>query len=249
MNLIPIKRVLISVSDKTEIVEFAKQLQRWDVEIISTGGTLKTLNESGINALSISEVTGFPEILNGRVKTLHPKIHAALLAISDNPNHQKQLEELRIEPIEMVIVNLYPFEQTIAKESVSLDEAIEQIDIGGPSMLRAAAKNYKYKVVVSDPGQYRTIISEMEANNGSITEKTRFQFAKEVFLLTSKYDSAIANYLTNLDIKSSPKILPAAFSITLPKTVELRYGENPHQQAALYGNFKNIFRNYRTTIL
>ena len=242
MNMIPIKRVLISVSDKTDLIEFAKQLQRWHVEIISTGGTFKALQDAGIKAKSITEITGFPEILDGRVKTLHPKIHSALLAISDNPDHRQQLEKLGIEPIDMVVVNLYPFEQTISKDGVTLDEAIEQIDIGGPSMLRAAAKNYKYKVVVSNPGQYQTVFSEMEATKGSVTEKTRFQFAKEIFLHTAKYDSAISNYLTNLDIKSSSKILPAVFSITLPKTEELRYGENPHQQAALYGGFQNIFK-------
>jgi phosphoribosylaminoimidazolecarboxamide formyltransferase/IMP cyclohydrolase len=184
MNLIPIKRVLISVSDKTGIVEFAKQLQRWKIEIVSTGGTLKTLREAGVNAISVSEVTGFPEILDGRVKTLHPKIHAGLLALSDNPDHQRHLKELDINSIEMVVVNLYPFEQTIARDQIPVDEAIEQIDVGGPTMLRAAAKNYKYKIAVSNPSQYRKILAELEANDGSISETTRYQFARTVFFQT-----------------------------------------------------------------
>ncbi len=241
MNLIPIKRALISVSDKTGIVDFAKQLQRWKIEIVSTGGTLKVLREAGVNAISVSEVTGFPEILDGRVKTLHPKIHAGLLAISDNPDHQRHLKELGIDPIEMVVVNLYPFEQTIARDQITVDEAVEQIDIGGPSMLRAAAKNYKYKIAVSNPSQYRTILAELESNNGSISENTRFQMAKEVFRQTSRYDAAISNYLDGLLTHTAEKVLPEVFSVNFQKADELRYGENPHQRAAIYGDFQKYF--------
>ncbi|MDI6802998.1 MAG: bifunctional phosphoribosylaminoimidazolecarboxamide formyltransferase/IMP cyclohydrolase [Bacteroidota bacterium] len=240
-NPIIIKKVLISVSDKTGIVEFAKQLMRFGVEIISTGGTLKTLQDAGINAKSISDITGFPEILDGRVKTLHPKIHAGLLAVVDNPQHQQQLKELDITPIDMVVINLYPFEQTIKKESVLLDEAIEQIDIGGPSMLRAAAKNYKYKVVVSSPSSYGSIASEFEKNNGAISEETRFALAKKVFQHTAEYDTAISGYLAKVEENIAPSSFPETFAISYPKTDELRYGENPHQKAAVYGDFYKFF--------
>ncbi|MBI4811587.1 MAG: bifunctional phosphoribosylaminoimidazolecarboxamide formyltransferase/IMP cyclohydrolase [Ignavibacteriales bacterium] len=241
MNSLKIKRALISVSNKTGIVEFAKQLQHFDVEIISTGGTLNTLKSAGIKAVSISDITGFPEILDGRVKTLHPKIHAGLLAVTDNPNHQRQLKELDITPIDMVVVNLYPFEETISKKDIILDEAIEQIDIGGPSMLRAAAKNYKYKVVISNPEQYQNIITEMETSQGTVSEETRFHLAKEVFLHTAKYDAAISNYLSKIGKAGIHQTLADVFSITLPKVEELRYGENPHQNAALYGDFFKFF--------
>ena len=241
MNLTKIHRAIISVSDKNGIVEFARQLQRWNVEIISTGGTLRVLREAGIVAKSISDVTGFPEILDGRVKTLHPKIHGGLLAVADNPLHQQQLNQLDITPIEMVVVNLYPFEQTISKNGVSLDDAIEQIDIGGPAMLRSAAKNYKYKTVIVNPQQYSTILKEIEQHNGSVTEETRFMLAKEVFLHTSKYDSVISHYLNASNGKSTEASLPEVFSMSLRKTEELRYGENPHQKAALYGDFHSIF--------
>jgi len=239
MNLLPIKRALVSVSDKSGIVEFARQLQEWHIEIISTGGTLSALRQAGIKAISVSEVTKFPEILDGRVKTLHPNIHAGLLAKTEDPSHQQQLEQLSIQPIDMVIVNLYPFEKTIAKGGVSLDDAIEQIDIGGPSMLRAAAKNFKYKAVVSNPDRYQSIIDEMKSTGGSITEETRFRLAKEVFLHTSNYDAVISNYLSTVGATASQ--LPDLFSISLKKTEDLRYGENPHQVAALYGTFHSYF--------
>ncbi|MBI1806848.1 MAG: bifunctional phosphoribosylaminoimidazolecarboxamide formyltransferase/IMP cyclohydrolase [Ignavibacteria bacterium] len=241
MNPIIIRRAIISVSDKTGIVEFAKRLQQWNIEIISTGGTLKTLREAGVHATSISDVTGFPEILDGRVKTLHPKIHGGLLAVSEDKHHARQLEELEIESIDMVVVNLYPFEQTVASNGVSLDVAIEQIDIGGPTMLRAAAKNFKYKTVLSNPGRYESIVSEMEKNNGTISEETRFQLAKEVFLHTSRYDTVISNYLEQYGKKSERPSLPNFFTLALPKKEDLRYGENPHQTAALYGNFHAYF--------
>lgn len=238
-NLVKIKRVVISVSDKTGIVDFAKKLMQWNVEIISTGGTLEILREAGIPAKSVSEITGFPEILDGRVKTLHPKIHAGLLGVSDNPEHQVELNRLEIQPIDMVVVNLYPFEKTISKPSVTQDEAIENIDIGGPSMLRSAAKNYKYKVVVANPVKYNSIIEEMQNNEGGIDFQTRFSLAKEAFHLTSRYDSMITKFLSQIDEKD--QLLPDIYSIALRKVEELRYGENPHQRAALYGDFFNYF--------
>ena len=241
MDFIQIKRALISVSDKTGLLGFVQQLQRWNIEIISTGGTYKILSDAGIQVKSISQATGFPEILNGRVKTLHPKIHAGILAIPDNPQHQQQLKDLDIAAIDMVVVNLYPFEQTIMKDGVTIDDAIEQIDIGGPSMLRAAAKNFKYKVVISNPNCYQAVVQELEKNQGSISKMTRFKLAKEVFLRTATYDATISNYLSKVEVDSSQGTLPEIFSTALPKVEELRYGENPHQKAGLYGEFFKSF--------
>ena len=242
MNLRTIHNALISVSDKTGIVEFAKQLQQWSIRIISTGGTLAALREAGVEARSISEVTGFPEILDGRVKTLHPKIHGALLGITSNPTHRDQLAELEIEPIDLVVVNLYPFEQTVKKEGVSLDDAVEQIDIGGPTMLRAAAKNFREKTVVANPARYSSIIEELKSNGGAISEATRFALAKEVFLHTSRYDTVISEYFISQNGTAAHDPLPETLTISSKKTETLRYGENPHQQAALYGDFPAIFR-------
>jgi phosphoribosylaminoimidazolecarboxamide formyltransferase/IMP cyclohydrolase len=239
MNLRTIHRALVSVSDKTGIVDFVTKLQRWNVEIISTGGTLNALRAAGVNAASISDLTGFPEILDGRVKTLHPGVHGALLAVEDNPSHMEQLSEHHISPIDLVVVNLYPFEQTVSRGAVALDDAIEQIDIGGPAMLRSAAKNFKFKTVVVNPRHYGTLIEEMERNNGAVSEETRFMLAKEVFLHTSHYDTVIARYLTLTNGASSP--LPDYFSLSLPKRDDLRYGENPHQRGALYGRFYDVF--------
>lgn len=241
MNLRTIHTALISVSDKTGIVEFARVLRQWKIDIISTGGTLKTLVGAGVNARSISEVTGFPEILDGRVKTLHPKIHGALLAVNDNLQHQQQLQEFDIGPIDMVVVNLYPFERTVAEASVSRDAALDQIDIGGPTMLRAAAKNYPSKTVIVDPSQYQSIQDELKANNGAISEETRFSLAKEVFHQTARYDAAISGYFVSQNGTSPHSPLPETLAINLHKSRELRYGENPHQRAALYGDFFSIF--------
>ena len=241
MNLRTIHRALVSVSDKTGIVEFAKKLQQWNIEIISTGGTLKTLLDAGVRAISISEITGFPEILDGRVKTLHPNVHGGLLAVEDNPAHMQQLAEHQIAPIDMVIANLYPFEQTVGRAAVPLEDAIEQIDIGGPTMLRSAAKNFKYKTVVVNPRHYDAIIDEMVRNAGAISEETRFVLAKEVFIHTSHYDTVIARYLTSMNGASSGTTLPEVYSISLRKAEDLRYGENPHQKAALYGDFNTVF--------
>ncbi len=195
-----IKRAIVSVTDKTGIVEFCKALTGFSVEIISTGGTAKLLWENGISVVDVSEYTGFPEIMDGRVKTLHPKIHGGILALRDNKSHLEVMEKFEIKPIDMVVVNLYQFEKTIEKEDVSLEEAIEQIDIGGPTLLRAAAKNFKYVTVVYDPSDYKMVIDEMEKNNGETTLKTRFMLARKVFGLTSSYDKAIAEFLKKREI-------------------------------------------------
>lgn len=191
-----IKRAIISVSDKKGIVEFAKQLNSMGVEIISTGGTAKALKDSGVAVKEISDYTGFPEMLDGRVKTLHPKVHGGLLFRRNNPKDLEETKEYGIEPIDMIVVNLYPFEQTIAKPDVTFDDAIENIDIGGPTMLRSASKNFQSVVVVTDANDYEKIISEMKASSGEISFKTRLGLAAKVFRLTSRYDNAITDYLT-----------------------------------------------------
>jgi phosphoribosylaminoimidazolecarboxamide formyltransferase/IMP cyclohydrolase len=190
-----IKRAIISLSDKSGIVPFAKELQAYGVEILSTGGTAKTLRESGLKIMDVSEYTGFPEMLDGRVKTLHPKIHGGLLGVRDNPEHAKKMKEHGIIPTDMVVVNLYPFEATVAKPSCTLEEAIENIDIGGPSMLRAAAKNYPYVTVIVDPADYAPVLEEMKKNGGAVSKETNFRLAKKVYALTSRYDKAITEYL------------------------------------------------------
>jgi phosphoribosylaminoimidazolecarboxamide formyltransferase/IMP cyclohydrolase len=230
----------VSVSDKRGLVEFAAALRALDIEIISTGGTLNVLTNNGIDALSVSDITHFPEILDGRVKTLHPKIHGALLAVTDNPEHQQQLKEHEIEAIDMVVVNLYPFAEAITREGISLGEALEQIDIGGPAMLRAAAKNFKHKVVVVNPDRYSMIIEEMQKTGGEISETTRSELAQEVFRYTSSYDAVVAQYLER--VASTGHSLPSVFHLSLHKEQNLRYGENPHQRAALYGNFHSVFQ-------
>ncbi len=229
------KRVLISVSDKTGIVEFAKKISALDFEIVSTGGTYNVLKDSGISVINISDVTGFPECLDGRVKTLHPKIHAGLLAVRDSNEHMKQIEELDVELIDLVVVNLYPFKQTILKENVKLEEAIENIDIGGPTMLRAAAKNYKYVSVVIDPSDYDKVIEEIKSN-GKVSEKTNFYLAAKVFNHTAHYDTLIANYLRD---KANIEKYPYTISMTFEKIQDMRYGENPHQKAAFYKEVSN----------
>jgi phosphoribosylaminoimidazolecarboxamide formyltransferase/IMP cyclohydrolase len=234
-----IKRALISVSDKKGIVEFSKALREFGVEIISTGGTFTALKNAGIEVKSVSDVTGFPEILDGRVKTLHPAIHAGILAVMDNPAHREQLQKHDIEPIDLVVVNLYPFEQTIAIENVKLDEAIEQIDIGGPAMVRSSSKNFRHTAVVVNPDLYGIIIEEMHEHNGALTIQTRFNLACRAFQHTSHYDSVIASYLSGL---APQKTLPDSITLSLKKEQPMRYGENPHQAAALYGTFGNHFQ-------
>lgn len=225
-----IKRALISVSDKTGIVDFAEKLAAKGVEIISTGGTAKTLSDAGLKVINISDVTGFPECLDGRVKTLHPKVHAGLLAIRSNEEHMKQIRELGVETIDIVVINLYPFKQTILKGNVELEEAIENIDIGGPTMLRAAAKNYQDVAVVVDPADYEKVLSEFN-ETGDVCVKTKFRLAYKVFEHTSHYDTLIAKYLRDTlgDID-----FPETLSLTFEKVQDMRYGENPHQKAVFY---------------
>lgn len=229
-----IKRALISVSDKTGLVEFAKGLYDMGVEILSTGGTARTLKEAGIMVTLVSDVTGFPEILDGRVKTLHPKIHGGLLALRDNPGHMKQIKELEIEPIDLVAINLYPFKQTIEKPGVSFEEAIENIDIGGPSMLRSAAKNHKDVVVVVDPGDYSLVLGKLREKN--IDEKFRRKLAYKVFEHTAHYDALISDYLKKQTIDcAEEEVFPGNLTLAFEKVQDLRYGENPHQKAVFYG--------------
>lgn len=225
-----IKRALISVSDKTGIVEFAKELEKNGVEIISTGGTARALSDAGINVINISDITGFPECLDGRVKTLHPNVHAGLLAMRSNEEHMKQIKELGIQPIDMVVINLYPFKKTILKGHVELEEAIENIDIGGPTMLRAAAKNYQDVVVIVDPSDYQMVLDEIKASR-EISVKTKFKLAYKVFEHTSHYDTLIARYLRE---KIGEESFPETLSLTFEKVQDMRYGENPHQKAVFY---------------
>ncbi len=229
-----IRRALVSVSDKTNVAEFARQLHEMGVHILSTGGTKRALEEAGVPVQAVEDYTGFPEMMEGRVKTLHPKIHGALLAVRDNPEHIQQAEEHGIELIDLVVVNLYPFQQTIAKPDVTLAEAVENIDIGGPTMLRSAAKNFRSVAVVCNPGRYDDVIAEMKANDGALSEATRRQLALEVFAHTGQYDAAIAQYLSQ-EFGDEGSDFPTYFAPWYQKQgTDLRYGENPHQQAAVY---------------
>ncbi len=223
-------RALISVSDKTGIVEFAKELVSLGIEIISTGGTYKKLQEEGIAAIEISELTGFPECLDGRVKTLHPVVHAGLLAMRNKPEHMKQLADLNIETIDMVVVNLYPFKETILKDGVTRAEAVENIDIGGPTMLRSAAKNYQDVAVVTDPRDYEKVLAELKENK-EVSLDTKFYLMQKVFMHTSNYDTMIADYLKK---ERNDHELPETLTLTFEKVEDMRYGENPHQKAAFY---------------
>lgn len=227
-----VKRALISVSDKRGIVDFAKELHKMGIEILSTGGTAKTLTENGIPVVSVSDVTGFPECLDGRVKTLHPAIHGGLLAVRDNEEHMAQLEKLNISPIDLVVINLYPFRETIAKAGVSLEEAIENIDIGGPTMLRAAAKNYQHVAVVIHPKDYDQVLAELK-QSGEVSRDTKYRLALKVFEHTAHYDALIAQYLR----EQIQGVLPEVLTLTYEKVQDLRYGENPHQQAVFYKEF------------
>lgn len=235
-------RALISVSDKTGIVEFAKELRSLGVEIISTGGTATALEKEGVEVIGISDITGFPECLDGRVKTLDPHIHAGLLAMRSNKEHMEQIAKLGVTPIDIVVVNLYPFKQTILKEGVALEEAIENIDIGGPTMLRSAAKNYQDVSVIIDPRDYAVVLEELKAN-GKVCKKTNFYLSSKVFEHTSAYDTLIANYMRK---QRGAEVLPETITMTFEKVQDMRYGENPHQQAAFYkeiGNTKGFLTN------
>jgi phosphoribosylaminoimidazolecarboxamide formyltransferase / IMP cyclohydrolase len=250
-----IQRALISVFDKTGVVHFAQALHAAKVEIISTGGTAKTLREHGVPVKELSEHTGFPEMLDGRVKTLHPKVHGGLLYIRKNPEHESSIQKQGIEPIDLVVVNLYPFEQTVAKPNVSLGDAIENIDIGGPAMLRSAAKNHESVTVLMDPNDYTEVAAQI-TNTGNTTLELRRKLAARVFARTSAYDAAIAAHLikvfgTPAVVSPAPApapldkpagIMPAELNITAPQAQPLRYGENPHQKAALYGQFHSFFQ-------
>jgi len=190
-----INKVIISVSNKAGVLECAQELSKFGAEILSTGGTAKSLREAGLAIKDVSEYTGFPEMLDGRVKTLHPKVHGGLLGRRSNPEHVSKMKEYNIDPIDMIIVNLYPFEETVAKKDCTLEDAIENIDIGGPTMLRSAAKNYEDVTVIVDPADYQKVIAEMKANNGVVSKATNFYLAKKVFQRTSQYDAAITDYL------------------------------------------------------
>jgi phosphoribosylaminoimidazolecarboxamide formyltransferase/IMP cyclohydrolase len=236
-----IKQALISVSDKTGIVELAVALHQLNIAIISTGGTAKLLQASGIPVTEVSDYTGFPEMLDGRVKTLHPRIHAGILARMDLPEHRQVMEQTQIPMIDLVIVNLYPFAQSIARSDCSLEEAIENIDIGGPTLIRAAAKNFQRVAVVTDPGDYTALLAQMQAANGSVDQAYRFQLAQKAFSHTARYDAAISNYLTALDVSTQQrKTFPDQLNLNFTLVQALRYGENPHQQAAFYHDISEI---------
>ncbi len=223
-------RALISVSDKTGIVELAREFVSMGIEIISTGGTYGKLKEAGVPAIEISELTGFPECLDGRVKTLHPAVHAGLLAMRSNPSHMKQLADLNVETIDIVVVNLYPFKATILKDHVTREEAVENIDIGGPTMLRSAAKNYQDVAVVVDPRDYEKVLNELKENK-EVSLDTKFYLMQKVFMHTSSYDTLIADYLKKQRKDTS---FPETLTMTFEKVQDMRYGENPHQSAAFY---------------
>ena len=229
-----IKRALISVSDKAGVVEFARGLADYGVEILSTGGTAKLLAQSGIQVTEVADYTGFPEMLDGRVKTLHPKVHAGILARRDLPEHVAKMNEMGFGNIDLVAVNLYPFAQTIAKPDCPLEDAIENIDIGGPTMVRAAAKNYHYVAIVTDPADYAALLAEMKSTGGAVGNETRFSLAKKAFSHTAEYDGAISNYLTSLDAQGTRQPFPNKFNLQFTKAQDCRYGENPHQQGAFY---------------
>ena len=227
-------KALISVSDKTGIVEFAQALHQLGVQLISTGGTAQLLSAQGLPVQEVADLTGFPEMLDGRVKTLHPMVHGALLARRDMPSHMQALQAHGIETIDLLVVNLYPFEATVAAADCSLEEAIENIDIGGPAMVRSAAKNWKHVAVVTDASQYAMVLNELQQQNG-VTELTRFQLAVSAFNRISQYDGAISDYLSSLDLSTEQRsIFPGQANGRFIKLQDLRYGENPHQLAAFY---------------
>ncbi|MBI5055150.1 MAG: bifunctional phosphoribosylaminoimidazolecarboxamide formyltransferase/IMP cyclohydrolase [Nitrospirae bacterium] len=227
-----VQRALISVSDKTGIVEFAKELSSLKVEIVSTGGTAKTLSDQKVKIEEVSKYTGFPEMLGGRLKTLHPKIHGGLLWRRDNAQDERDIKANQIKSIDMVVVNLYPFEQTVSKPNVAFDEAIENIDIGGPTMLRAASKNFRDVVVIVDPADYDKVIQELKTHDGEVSYDMKFYLAQKVFAHTARYDTLISNYLSRHG--KAGETFPQYFTQSYLKINDLRYGENPHQKAALY---------------
>ncbi|PHV08108.1 bifunctional phosphoribosylaminoimidazolecarboxamide formyltransferase/inosine monophosphate cyclohydrolase [Janthinobacterium sp. BJB412] len=244
-----IKQALISVSDKTGVLDFARALSTMGVNILSTGGTAKLLADNGVAVTEVADYTGFPEMLDGRVKTLHPMVHGGILARRDFPEHMAKLEEHKIPTIDMVVVNLYPFQATVAKDSCTLEDAIENIDIGGPAMLRSAAKNHKDVVVICDPVDYSVVLDEIKA--GAVGYDTRFKLATKVYAHTAQYDGAIANYLTSLgaDKQHATRAqYPQTLNVAFEKVQDMRYGENPHQSAAFYRDLQvteGALGNYR----
>ena len=230
-----VKRALVSVSDKTGLIDFAKGLSELGIEILSTGGTASALEKAGVPVLAVSDVTKFPEMLDGRVKTLHPAIHGGILAMRDRQEHMEAIKKHGIEPIDMVVVNLYPFESTVSKPGVKLEDAIENIDIGGPSMIRSAAKNHSAVAVVVNPAQYTQILTELKENDCTLSHETRQKLALEAFRSTARYDSAISQYLGK---KFGGELFPRNLTLSFEKLGDLRYGENPHQKAAFY---KDLF--------
>jgi phosphoribosylaminoimidazolecarboxamide formyltransferase/IMP cyclohydrolase len=238
-----IKQALISVSDKTGVLEFARELSALGVKLLSTGGTAKLLADNGLAVTEVADYTGFPEMLDGRVKTLHPKVHGGILARRDFPEHVAALEQHGIPTIDMVVVNLYPFQQTVAKAECSLEDAIENIDIGGPTMLRSSAKNHKDVTVIVDPSDYAVVLAEMKANKNVVSYDTKFTLAKKVFAHTAQYDGAITNYLTSLGedkAHTTRSAYPQTLNLHFDKVQEMRYGENPHQSAAFYRDLKAV---------
>ena len=229
-----IQRALISVSNKNGLIDLARSLDKLGVEILSTGGTAKSLAEAGIPVKEVSAHTGFPEMLDGRVKTLHPKIHGGLLGVRDNPAHLAAMQAHDIAPIDLLIVNLYPFRETVAAADCTLERAIENIDIGGPAMVRSAAKNFRHVGVITDPEDYPAIVKELEATEGSLSDQTRFDLARKAFTHTAEYDQAISNYLWRDEAARQGEALPERLSFNLTKVQDLRYGENPHQSGAFY---------------
>ena len=233
--MVQIKRAIISLSNKSGIVNFAKKLSEMGVSILSTGGTAKVLKEAGINVTDISAYTGFPEMMDGRVKTLHPKVHGGILGRRDNEEHMKQMKGADIEPIDMVVINLYPFEAVTSRPDCTFEEAIENIDIGGPSMVRSAAKNFEFVAVVTDPSDYSAILKEMEGSGGTLSRETRFRLARKAFATTARYDLLISHYLEDAATKKEESIhFPEIYTPVFEKVQHLRYGENPHQRGAFY---------------
>lgn len=229
----PVQRALISVFDKTGVLEFARGLHALGVEILSTGGTARLLADAGLPVIEVSDYTGFPEMLDGRVKTLHPKVHGGLLARRDLDTHMKALDEHGIGRIDLLAVNLYPFQQTVAKAGVTLDEAIENIDIGGPAMLRAAAKNHAGVTVIVDPADYEPVLAQLQADK-AVAGPTRFRLAVKAFAHTAQYDGAVANHLSAIADDGDKAPLPRILSLQFEQVQPMRYGENPHQHAAFY---------------
>jgi len=228
-----IERALISVSEKKGIVEFCRALAELKIELVSTGGTASLLRDNKISVKDVAELTGFPEMMDGRVKTLHPKVHGGILALRDNPAHVAKLKEHGILPIDLVVVNLYPFEATVAR-AAPFEEIVENIDIGGPSMVRAAAKNHQHVGVVVDPADYDSILAELKENDRTLSGPTRFRLFRKAFQHTARYDAAISNYFSSLDDEKKPRRWGESFTIQVAKIQDMRYGENPHQSAAFY---------------